>query len=59
MIGVVIDIVAKDVLHPGKNSDKIKFLFSDLNEALTFADNDIKSNWKKYKERFINEVKLK
>ena len=49
----------KDILHFGKSSDKIKLVFSDLNEALTFADNDIKSNWKKYKAQFINEGNLK
>lgn len=28
----------------------------DFGEALTFAENDIKSNWELYQERFIREV---
>jgi len=28
-----------------------------LNDALTFAENDIKDNWEAYKQRFLQEAK--
>jgi len=46
----------KDILHPYKESEKIMILFKNYNEALTYADNDIKTNWKNYKEQFLAEV---
>lgn len=32
---------------------KTPLFISDYNEALTFAESDIRSNWKMYKERFL------
>jgi hypothetical protein len=51
--------VHKDILHPHKKAEKIILAISSLNEALTFADKDIKENWQKHKEQFIREAKHK
>lgn len=32
---------------------KTPLFISDYNEALSFAESDIKANWKIYKERFL------
>ena len=47
----------RDVLHPTKVIDKTILSFNNFNEALTFTDNDIKTNWQKYKETYLKEVK--
>lgn len=40
-----------------KGSVKKTPLFNqDYNDALTFAENDLKSNWKYYKKRFLEEA---
>lgn len=47
----------RHVLHPGGSSTKTALFFKDYNEALTFAETDIKSNWELYRERYLREVK--
>jgi hypothetical protein len=37
---------------------KTPLFITDRNDALTFAENDIKDNWELYKERFVREGKI-
>ena len=36
---------------------KTPLFITDNNDALTFAENDIRDNWQVYKQRFIQEAK--
>ena len=47
----------RDVIHPDGSSTKTPLFIKDYNEALTFAEADIKSNWELYRERYLREVK--
>ena len=49
----------RDIIHPDGDVEKIPLAMGDYNAALTFAELDIRSNWKIYRERFIEEVKKK
>lgn len=46
----------KDVLHPAGKADKEALPFTDYNLALLYAENDLRKNWKKYREAFLQEV---
>lgn len=46
-----------DIYHFKKESDKIKLDITDLNQALTYAIQDIKARWRFYRERFEREIK--
>ena len=45
----------RDLLTPGGEVIKTPLFTRDYNEALTFAENDLKANWALYKERFPRE----
>lgn len=51
----------QDELHPNpKKNKKIDLQdvgISTLGEALTYADKDLKSNWRSYKKRYLNWLK--
>lgn len=47
----------RDVLHPDGSSTKTPLFVKDYNEALTFAEADIKSNWELYRERYLRKIK--
>lgn len=49
----------RDIIHPDGDVEKTPLAMGDYNAALTFAELDIRSNWKIYRERFIEEVKKK
>jgi len=36
---------------------KTPLFAEDYNDALTFAESDLKTNWEIYKERFLKEAK--
>jgi len=42
----------RDVLRPDGTTVKTTMLVRDYNEALTFAHEDIKANWRVYRERY-------
>ena len=42
----------RDVLDKRGNKEKTPIFVNDFNEALTFAEYDIRSNWRLYKQRF-------
>ena len=41
-----------DRLHPYEPAQKIRISARNLNEALTFAINDLTDNWKNYRRRY-------
>lgn len=47
----------RDLLNIKGDAKKTPLFNQDFNDALTFAENDLKSNWVYYKERFIEENK--
>lgn len=49
----------KDILTFDGKTTKHELPFADYNIALTFAENDLKENWLKYREVFFKEVHRK
>lgn len=47
----------RDIIHPNGDAEKTHLAIGDYNNALTFAEMDIHSNWEIYRERFVKEVK--
>ena len=45
----------RDLLTRAGEVTKIPIFTRGYNEALTFAENDLKANWALYKERFLRE----
>jgi hypothetical protein len=48
--------VHRDLLDRRGQALKTPLFNQDLNDALTFAENDLKTNWISYKERFMEEL---
>ncbi len=46
-----------DRMHPDGSVEKVPLPYWNYNEVLTFAQNDIKSNWEWYRERYKKEMK--
>lgn len=42
---------------PGGQAIKIRLAATDFNDAMTFAVNDLKTNWEKYKSDFLKKVR--
>ncbi len=47
----------KDLMHAKSKPEKFLMEVMDFNKALTLAEDDIKKNWTKYKETFLQEMK--
>lgn len=51
----------KDTLHPSsqkaRKTDLRDFGIRTINDAFTYAEQDLKNNWKKYKKRYLNWLK--
>jgi len=47
----------RDLLNLKGEKRKAPLFISDKNDALTFAESDIKDNWEVYKQRFLQEAK--
>jgi hypothetical protein len=45
----------RDILNRKGSVKKTPLFNQDYNDALTFAENDLKSNWEYYKQRFLEE----
>jgi len=43
-------------MHADGRKEKVELLFKDLNICLTYAENDLRANWKNYRGRFLKEV---
>jgi len=50
--------VHRDLLNIKHEKRKTPLFITDRNDALTFAENDIRDNWELYKERFVREGKI-
>ncbi|MCK4391263.1 MAG: hypothetical protein KAV83_13615 [Desulfobacterales bacterium] len=48
----------RDLLNIKHEKRKTPLFITDKNDALTFAENDIKDNWEVYKQRFLREAKI-
>ena len=46
-----------DRMHPDGSVEKVPLLYWNYDEALTFAQYDIKSNWEWYRERYEKEMR--
>ena len=46
----------KDILHYNGSSEKEPLLWQDYNLAMTYATEDLKHNWQKYRQRFEEEL---
>ncbi len=42
----------RDVMRPDGTTEKTELIVADYNEALTFAQNDIRANWQRYRARY-------
>jgi hypothetical protein len=47
----------RDLLNIKGEERKTPLFITDKNDALTFAENDIRDNWEVYKQRFLQEAK--
>lgn len=46
----------RDLLHANGRKEKTELVFKDLNICLTYAENDLRANWRKYRKQFLKEV---
>ena len=46
----------RDLINRKGETVKTPLFNQDWNDALTFAENDLKANWKYYKQRFFEEI---
>lgn len=42
----------RDLLHPAGATDKSEISVGDYNQALTFAIQDLRQNWERYRRRY-------
>jgi hypothetical protein len=45
----------RDLMNIKGDKKKTPLLNQDYNDALLFAENDLKNNWKQYKNRFLEK----
>ena len=48
----------RDVLYPGNEKEKQTIPITTLEDALKYAEQDIKDRWEFYKERYLKKLKL-
>lgn len=46
----------RDLLHGDGSIEKMPLHVSSFNEALTVAENDLRTNWTQYRTQFLKEV---
>ena len=46
----------RDFIHFNGSIDKTSLFLQNYNEALIFAEDDIKNNWELYREKFLREA---
>lgn len=49
------EFVHRDLYRPGRAVEKTPLGLVDLNEALTIAEQDLKANWRLYRDRYVKE----
>jgi len=47
----------KDIINPDTTKNKIEITSFNLNDALTFAELDLKNNWQRYKAQYLEKMK--
>ena len=47
----------RDVIHPNKKTEKTPLRIENLNDALQYAEQDIRDRWNWYKERYNRRLK--
>lgn len=50
------DAAHQDIMHWKKASEKMALPGGDYNLALSWAEEDLRRNWKLYRERFLREA---
>ena len=46
-----------DILHPDGRTEKVPLAFHDVNEALTFAEAELRTQWATEVRRYVEEAK--
>ena len=46
----------RDLMHADGRKEKVELLLRNLNICLTYAENDLRANWKFYRESFLKEI---
>lgn len=46
-----------DILHPDGSTEKVPLAFHEYNEALTFAETDLRAQWSSYVRRYVEEAR--
>ena len=49
----------KDLIHADGRKEKVTLFFKDLNICLTYAENDLRANWKNYRDKFLKELEIR
>jgi len=47
----------RDVMHPNAPAEKQSIVFTDYNQAFTYAIQDIKHSWEQYRAQYEGEIK--
>lgn len=47
----------KDIIYPSGKVDKVPLPVQDFNEALTFAEEELRAEWKFFKMKYLKEVR--
>lgn len=50
------DFAHRDLMHPDGTADKQPLLFESYNLALTYATQELKQNWRRYRRNFEEEL---
>jgi LEA14-like dessication related protein len=51
------DFFHKDIINPDKTKVQIRISSFNLNDALTYAELDLKNNWQRYKTQYLEKIK--
>ena len=48
----------RDVIYPGREKQKQTINITNLEDALNYAEQDIKDRWEFYRDRYLKKLKL-
>jgi hypothetical protein len=51
------DFCHRDTLHPDGTQDKTPIHVGDVNQTFTFAIEELRTNWKAHRDRYLGEIK--
>lgn len=52
------DFFHRDVMYPSGEKEKHPIAIDNLNDALSYAEQDLKDRWRYYKKRFVKQKKI-